>query len=360
MRAAVCREFGASLSIEEVAIAEPGPEDVLIDVSAVAICHSDIAYIDGAWGGKLPAVFGHEAAGTVSRVGDAVTEVAVGDPVAVTLVRSCGRCFFCRAGNDNMCEQTFSLEESPPLRAANGEVIRQGLRTAAFAERVVVHHSQVARLPADIAVEAAALLACGVITGFGAVTKTAQVPAGSSVVVVGTGGVGLNCIQGAVYAKAEPIIAVDLQSAKLDLARRLGATHTINPGVQEAAAAVAELTEGRGADYVFVAVGSSRAVEQSLALLRRAGSLIVVGMPPTGDFAKIDLTDFADNSQRILGSKMGSVHVAADVPMLAELYRSGDLALDELITRRYSFDEINEAVDSARRGEAVRNVIVFG
>lgn len=359
MRAAVCREFAAPLSVEDVQIATPGSSEVLVDISACAICHSDIAYIDGAWRGQIPAIFGHEASGLVSAVGEGVSSVKPGDAVAVTLVRSCGSCFYCSRDRPHLCDATFRLDKEPPLHDAAGDEIWHGLRTAAFAEQALVHESQVSPVPANMPKSVAALLACSVVTGFGAVANTADVPAGSSVVVVGTGGVGLNSIQGAVHAGASQVVAVDLRDDKLEAARKLGATATINSASDDANVAVAALTEGRGADYVFVTVGSSRAIEQALPLLRRAGTLVIVGLPPTGDLIQFDPTEFAVQGHRILGSKMGSVRVKRDIPTLAGLYAAGQLELDQLITGTYSLDEINDAIASTRSGEAVRNVIVF-
>ncbi len=360
MKAAVCREFGAPLNIEEVAIGDPAAGEVRVHVAACAICHSDIACLDGAWGGPLPTIFGHEAAGTVVEVGEGVASIAPGARVVVTLVRSCGSCFYCRLGDEAMCETSFRLDANPGLRGREGELVNQGLRTAGFAQQVVVHESQLAAISEDVPMEAAALLACGVITGFGAVTNTARVPAGASVAVVGAGGVGLNCVQGAAHVGAGQVIAIDLNDAKLNLATTLGATAAVNAAKQDALAGVRELTEGRGVDYVFVAAGSATAVETSLPLLRRSGTLVVVGMPPSGQLARIDTGDVAHRGQRIIGSKMGSVRVKRDIPMLAGLYASGDLKLDELITATYALNDINEAVRSARAGEAARNVIVFG
>ncbi len=359
MRAAVCREFGGPLRIEEVRLADPGTGEVRVDIAACAVCHSDISYIDGAWGGTLPAIFGHEAAGTVAAVGPGVTAITPGDTVVVTLIRSCGQCFYCRAGDETMCETSFRLDTEPGLHGLDGEPINQGLRTAGFAEQVVVHESQVASVPRDLPPRAAALLACGVVTGFGAVTKTAEVPAGSTVAVVGAGGVGLNCIQGAAHVGAAQVIAIDLNETKLALAEKLGATATVDAGERDTAAAVAALTGGRGVDYVFVAAGSAAAVETSLPLLRRAGTLVVVGMPPSGQLARIDTGELAHHGRRILGSKMGSARVSHDIAMLTGLYASGELKLDELITATYPLEDINEAVRSARAGEAARNVIVL-
>ena len=197
MKAAVCRTFGEPLVIEEVTIADPGAREVKVKVAATAICHSDITYADGGWGGGLPAVYGHESAGVVDSVGAGVTAVRPGDHVVVTLIRSCGSCHGCARGLPVTCDATFALDECSPLRDATGAPLVHGLRTAGFAEFVVVHDSQVVRVADDLPLDVASLLACGVITGFGAVTNTARVEAGSHVVEFGTGGVGLNAVQGA-------------------------------------------------------------------------------------------------------------------------------------------------------------------
>ncbi len=358
MKAAVCHEFGTPLRVEDVSIVDPGAGEVKVAVRASAICHSDIAYMDGHWGGPLPAVYGHEASGIVSEVGDNVTTVAVGDAVVVTLVRSCGECFFCVSGNDVMCETKFRLDTADVLHGS-GKVINQGLRTAAFAEEVVVHESQVAIIPGAMSMKAASLLACGVVTGFGAVTKTARVPEGANVVVVGVGGVGLNCIQGATHSRAAQVIAVDLRDDKLATAEAFGATSAVNATQADAIQAVAAATAGRGADYVFVTAGTAAAIEKSLPMVRRGGTLVVVGMPPTGDMASIDTGNLAGDGQTIIGSKVGSARVADDIPMLARLYQDGRLKLDELVSNTFPLDQINDAIDSARSGKAVRNVIVF-
>jgi Zn-dependent alcohol dehydrogenase len=224
---------------------------------------------------------------------------------------------------------------------------------------VIVDQSQVVQIPAEMPLDSAALLACGVITGLGAVVNTARVPAGSSVVVIGTGGVGLNSIQGAFLSGAQPIIAIDRVQSKLEAARSFGATHTVNSTEENPLEAVRSLTQGRGADYVFVTVGSIKAMEQGLTLVRKAGTLVIVGMPASGAKLQIEAVDLADNSQHILGSKMGSTRLHLDVPKLVELYRQGRLKLDELITARYPLEEINEAIAAVKRGEALRNVIVF-
>jgi Zn-dependent alcohol dehydrogenase len=307
----------------------------------------------------LPAVYGHEAAGVVEAVGPQVTRLQPGDSVVVTLVRSCGQCFFCVRGETTLCEARFALDAQTRLRTPAGDPVVQGLRTAAFAEAVVVHHSQVVVVPSSLPPASLSLLACGVITGVGAVTNTAQVPLGASVAVIGAGGVGLNCIQAAALSGAQPIIAIDLVPAKLDAALRFGATHGLNPGQQDVLSAARALTGGRGVDYVFASAGSGRAIDLALALTRRGGTAVMVGMPPTGVLTSLEMSNVANDSTRILGSKMGQASLSVDVPRLVQLYEQGRLKLDELITNCYPLDEINEAIAAVNAGTALRNVIVF-
>ena len=328
-------------------------------IAACAICHSDIHYMDGAWGGTLPAVYGHEGAGVVTEVGPGVEYPGVGDHVIVTLLRSCARCPYCDQGMPYVCETVFPVDREGRLKRKDGTPVLQGLRTGAFAEEVVVHHSQVLAFPRSMPMESASLLACGVITGFGAVARTARIPAGCSVVVVGAGGVGLNSIQGAAICGARQVIAVDVLDEKLESALAFGATATVNGAEGHVGDAVRSLTDGRGADYVFVTVGNARAMEEAMDMIRPGGTAVIVGMPAVGEMSAFETQAIAGNSQRILGSKMGSTRLQVDVPRLIDLYRDGRLKLDELITRTYPLDEINEAVAAVNRGEALRNVIVF-
>jgi S-(hydroxymethyl)glutathione dehydrogenase / alcohol dehydrogenase len=358
-RAAVCRAFGAPLTIETIELAEPGPGEVLVRMAACAICHSDIFFFDGAWGGDLPAVYGHEAAGVIEKVGPGVSRLKPGDHVVATLIRNCGFCPACTEGAPVFCEEVFPLDRQTPLHDAAGKPLVHGLRTGAFAEHIVVDASQTVAIPKDMKLDSAALIACGVLTGMGAVVNTANVKAGSSAVVIGCGGVGLNSIQGARIAGCSPIIAVDVEPGKLAAAREFGATHAINARSEDVAKRVAELTAGRKADWVFVTVGVKGAAEQGASLMKRNGATVLVGMPPSGVTATIDPSWLAAYGQRILGSKMGSARPVIDVPKIVALYREGRLKLDELITARYPLDKINEAVASSRSGAALRNVIVF-
>jgi Zn-dependent alcohol dehydrogenase len=285
--------------------------------------------------------------------------VRTGDHVVVTLIRSCGRCHGCLRGRPVTCEATFPLDETSPITDAAGTAVEQGMRTGGFAEYVVVHESQVVVVPDDLPLDVASLLACGVITGYGAVTNTARVEPGSHVVVFGTGGVGLNAVQGARVAGARTVIAIDIADSKLEAATGFGATHVVTSRTDDVVARVHELTGGRGADYVFVTVGAKSAFDLSYALLAKAGSVVLVGMPATGVMSEIDPGTLAAYSQNILGSKMGGSRIGIDIPNLVALYGQGRVKLDELITARYPLDEINEAMGAVKRGEALRNVIVF-
>jgi len=359
MKAAVCVEFGKPLVIEDLVLAPPSADEVRVRIDACAICHSDIIYADGGWGGSLPMVLGHEASGTVIEVGDGVKGVEAGDYVVVTLIRHCGDCRYCDRGDDVICDATFPLDEQSPLTSASGETIYQAMRTGAFAEEVVVGASQVCPVPTEIPADCASLLACGVLTGVGAVTNTARVPPGADIVVIGIGGVGMNTIQGAVLADANSVIAIDLIDDKLESAEIFGATHTINSTSEDPVAAVRELTGGNGADFVFVTVGAKAPIDQSVRMLANGGSAVVVGIPESGVITEYDPVELASRGQRIVGSKMGSARVREDIPRLTKLYEEGRLKLDELISGRYPLDEINDAIAATKSGQSLRNVIVF-
>ena len=288
-----------------------------------------------------------------------VTRLKVGDHVVATLIRNCGFCPACSEGAPVFCEEVFPLDRATPLHDDAGKPIVHGLRTGAFAEHIVVDQSQAVAIPKDIPLDSAALIACGVLTGLGAVVNTAGVKAGSSVVIIGCGGVGLNSIQGARLSGASPIIAVDIEPLKLAAAREFGATETINARSENVVERAAALNGGRKADWVFVTVGVKGAAEQGVSLMKRNGATVLVGMPASGVMATIDPGWLAADGQRILGSKMGSARPTIDVPRIVQLYREGRLKIDQLISGRYRLESINEALASSRSGAAVRNVIVF-
>jgi Zn-dependent alcohol dehydrogenase len=359
MKAAVCYEFDKPLVIEDLTIdAPPQAGEVHVKIAATGICHSDLHAIAGEWGGTVPFVAGHESAGVVLNVGAGVTQYKAGDRVLVTLMRQCGKCFYCMQGYPQRCETIFRLDREPYLRNKDGVAVRQAIRTGSFAEETIVHESQILHLPDDLPFDVAALLACGVITGAGAVLNTAQIKAGSNVVVIGTGGVGLNAVQAARVAGAYPIIAVDLLDNKLETAHQFGATHSVNPKTQDPIAFVKNLTAGRGADYVFVTVGNAKASEMAFAMLRPRGVQVVVGIPETGATAALPVGPIVQE-RTITGSSMGSTRLGVDVPRLINLYRNKQLLLDELITARYPLAQINEAIAHTNSGNALRNVIVF-
>jgi S-(hydroxymethyl)glutathione dehydrogenase / alcohol dehydrogenase len=359
VKAAVCRAFRAPLEIEDLLLDAPQEGEVRVRIAACAICHSDVSLIDGAWGGDLPAVYGHEAAGVVEEIGPGVEALTEGDRVVVSLLRACGHCFFCERGEAHLCEHEFPADRRTMLRTSEGESIAHGLHTAAFAEEVVVDQSQVAVVPDSLALDVAALLGCGVVTGFGAVVNRAEVQSGASVLVVGTGGVGLNSVQGAALRGAAPVIAADISPAKRATAVEFGATHAVDPAAGALVDEVRALTEGRGVDYAFVTVGRGGVVEETLACVRRGGTLVVVGMPPSGDTFRVETVDLAHNDVRILGSKVGSARLSTAVPLLVDLYEQGRLKLDELIGERYPLVRINDAIGAARDGLTLRNVLVF-
>ena len=349
----MCHRFGEPFSLEDVSLSDPREGEVRVRLEACAICHSDVAYADGAWGGRVPTVLGHEACGLVAETGPGVTSLRPGQRVVVSLIRHCGACGRCRAGEPALCTAAFGLDERSPIALAGGGRIEQGLRCGAFADEVVVHASQAVPVPRHLPAASLSVLGCAVLTGVGAAERAGAVRPGDTVVVIGSGGVGLNAIQGAVIAGAERVIAIDVADEKLAAARLFGATAAVNARTADPAAAV------EAADVVIATAGSARAVEQGLALLRRGGTLVVVGMPASGEEARFDPTQLAHDGMRIVGTKMGSARPADDIPRLVALYEDGRLKLDELVTATYPLDRINEAAGAMRRGEAIRNVIVF-
>lgn len=358
IKAAVCHAFGQPLTIEQVRLRDPGPGEVMVDLEAVAICHSDISFADGGWGGSVPAVYGHEAAGRVSATGAGAAGFATGDPVVVTLIRACGQCPSCGAGRPTGCE-TPPDGDAGPLRTMSGGRLHQAMACGAFAERVVVHHSQIVKLPEGLDMAAASLLACGVITGVGAVVNAARLRAGQDVVVIGAGGVGLNAIQGARIAGARRIVAVDMTDEKLAAARDFGATDGVLASEAKPWRRAKHIL-GRGADAVLVTVGAAPAYDAAPRYLAGGGKVIMVGMPHNGAASSYEAASFAATGQAMIGSKMGEAVIRRDIPWMVDLYRQGRLKLDELISGRWRLDQINAAIADTRSGAARRNVIVLG
>ena len=359
MKAAICYELGKPLLIEDVTLAEPGKGDVKIRLAATAVCHSDIHDMKGEMPGPTPFVGGHESAGYVEKVGSAVASVKVGDSVVVSLLKSCGKCYFCSMGLLHLCEHRFDPPSEPRVRNKKGQPLDLKGNVGGFAEYVVVDESQVVKVPADIPLDSAALLACGVITGFGGVVNRAKVRPFQSVVIMGVGGVGINAIQGAAYVGAYPVIAVDVLDSKMKLAMDFGATHTVNAKRADAADAIKKLTFGRGADFVFVTVGSVAAMQQGFTFTRVGGTAVLIGLPRYTDQISFAPLDLIPVEKSIIGGFMGATNLKIDIPNLVGLYQTGRLKLDELVTGRFPLERINEAMALTEKGEGLRNVIMF-
>ncbi|MCC1494457.1 alcohol dehydrogenase catalytic domain-containing protein [Cognatishimia sp. F0-27] len=357
VKAAVCTGFGRPLEIETLTIRPPGAGEVEVTLEAVAICHSDISYAEGIWGGDLPMVLGHEAAGRITAVGPGVSGVTEGARVVVTLIKACGRCANCGAGNPTLC--TGGGETEPVFARADGSPVKAAMNCGAFAERVVVDQSQIVILPESMPPEAVALLACGVITGVGAVVNAGALRAGEDVVVIGAGGVGLNAIQGARIAGARRIVAVDMSQEKLEMARDFGATHGVLATGKAPWKAAMKALGGKGAEIVAVSVGAIPAYNDAPRYLGWGGRIVMVGMPASGAMAEYEPVIPAFMGQSFIGSKMGDVVIARDIPWLADLYEQGRLKLDELVSGRWSLPQINEAIADTNGGAAKRNVILF-
>ena len=357
IKAAVCHAFNEPMVIQEVDLRAPQAGEVEVSIEAVAVCHSDISLWQGGFGGSTPAVFGHEAAGIVTGLGAGVKGLALGDSVAVKLIRACGECPSCGSGHPTVCENPGDGQNSP-LATDQGDAMWQALFTGAFAEKVVVDQSQLVKIPADMPKDAASLMSCGVITGVGAAVNTANIRPGQNVVVIGAGGVGLNAIQGARLAGAARIVAVDTNADKLEAAKEFGATHGVlaeGKPFKEAQ----KIFGGRGADAVLVTVGVASVYDLAPRYLANRGKVVMVGMPHFGQMASYSPLLMADMGQSIVGSKMGDVVIKRDIPWMVDLYTQGRLKLDELITGRWPLEQVNEAIADTMAGHARRNVIII-
>lgn len=356
IKAAVCRTHGAPLTIEDVTLRAPIGREVEVTLDAAAICHSDISFADGEWGGDLPAVFGHEVAGRVTAAGPDAADYEIGTPVIATLVRACGTCPSCSSGRQAYCESPRN--KPSPLTDQHGETLLQPLQIGGFAEKVLVDRSQIERVSDSMDPAAASLLACGVITGVGAVVNTARLRPGEDAVVIGVGGVGLNAIQGARLAGARRIVAVDMVPDKLVAAKEFGATDGVlasNGAPWDEISAIL----GKGADAVFVTVGAAIAFTTAPNYLAQGGRIVLVGMPPVGAKSEYEPVNLASQGQGMIGSKMGDVVLSRDIPWLVDLHLQGRLKLDEMVSKTWPLSEINEAIADTKSGAARRNVIVF-
>ena len=364
MKAAVLYEYETPLKVEDVDLDNPNAREVRVKITANGVCHSDYSVIHGVIRSKLPVVPGHEGAGIVEEVGSAVTLVKPGDHVVLSLAPYCGHCYYCSIGRFVLCNNMLmtmvkgTMVDGTCRLKKDGKDIYHMAGVSSFAEYAVIDEAACIKIPDDVPLEKACLVGCGVMTGVGAAINTAKVEPGSSVVVIGCGGVGLNVIQGSVLAGASTIIAVDLIDSKLEYATQFGATHTINPTGQELVKTVRKLTDGRGADYAFEVIGLSQTVEQAYACTRQAGTTIVVGVGGRQDNVSIPMASFM-TEKTIKGSGYGSSRPRVDIPRLIGLYMDKKLKLDELVTRTYALDEVNDAMTALEKGEVARGVVVM-
>ena len=362
MKAAVLYESFQPLVVEELELDAPHEHEVLVKLTASGVCHSDLHYMKGDREHPLPVVLGHEGAGIVEEIGPGVTYAQPGDHVVLSFVPTCGHCSYCVKGRQNLCEARYQLkgkmlDGTTRLHNSAGDVHHfNGLST--FGEYAVVPEDSLVKIREDAPLDRVALIGCGVPTGVGAVINTAKVKPGSSVVVIGVGGVGLKVVQGAVLAGAESIIAVDIYGAKLEHALQFGATHLVNAATEDLIEKVRDITRGEMADYAFEVIGSVDAINQALATTKRGGTTVIVGVAPKGAELTID-PDFLHLDRVLMGCTYGSVYPRADMPMLIDLYMARRLKLDELITATFKLDQINTAFEALSQGEVARSIIRY-
>ncbi len=361
MKAAVFHAPHQPLTIEDVDIEKPKRREVLLRTAFAGLCHSDLHFMEGLYPFPTPAVLGHEGAAVVEAVGEDVTYVKPGDHVITCLSVFCGECAQCTTGHTNLCENTeVKLLPGAARRLKwKNEVLHQAFNLSVFAEQMVVHEHAIVKIDRDIPLDRAALVGCGVMTGVGAVFNAAKVEPGSTVCVVGCGGIGLSTVNGAALAGAARIIAVDTNQSKLEIAQQMGATDIINASNVDAVAAVKDLTDGQGVPYSFEAIGLKKTAEQSFAMLRPGGVATIIGMIPFGVKIELHGADFL-RDRKIQGTSMGGNRFRVDMPRLLELWRQGRLKLDHLISGHIKLAEINEGFDKLKTGTPVRNLINFG
>lgn len=372
VRAAVLRQMGHTapyaeskpLRIETLELAPPGPGELLVRVRAAGLCHSDLSVIDGSRPRVMPMVMGHEAAGEVVGMGSDVEGFAAGDPVVFSFVPVCGHCAPCASGRPALCEPGAKANVAGTLLSGERRwqeppaELNHHLGVSAFAEYTVVSARSAVKIDPALPPEIAALFGCAVMTGVGAVVNTAKVAPGESVAILGLGGVGLAALVGARAAGANPLVAVDVLPGKLDLARELGATHTVlaGPGV-DVAAAIREATGG--VQYAIETVGHEQVLMQAYAATRRGGTTITVGLPHPSKQFSVPAVSLVAEERTVKGSYMGSCVPSRDIPRFVALYRAGLLPVDRLLTHTLKLEDINEAFDRLKSGEAVRQVVLF-
>lgn len=359
MKAAVLREQNKPLEIEDVQISKPGPREVLLRPVAAGVCHSDLHFADGSYPYMLPTILGHESAGIVEQVGSDVTYVKPGDHVITCLSAFCGHCDKCLTGHLSLCQspEVSRGEKEESRLSIDSAPVHQFLNLSSFAEQMLIHEHALVKVKEEMPFDRAALIGCSTTTGVGAVFHTAGVEPGSKVAVIGCGGVGLACINGAAIAGAGQIIAVDMVDSKLEIAKSLGATHTVNAGSGDAVGEVIEMTQG-GCDYTFEAIGLKATTEQAFKMLASGGTATVIGMIPVGTMVELHGVDFL-MEKKIQGSNMGSNRFRVDMPRFVDFYLSGKLHLDEMISKHIKLADVNDALDALKTGQETRHIIMF-
>lgn len=359
MKAAILREVGQPLTIEDVELDAPREDEVRIRVIASGLCHSDYHFMVGDMPYPLPVVLGHEASGIVEAVGSNVGEFRPGDRVVTCISTFCGSCGECQTGHSYRCDDRPTRGPAPEDARIRqqGAAINQFSQLGGFAEEMLVHRHSVVKLPADMPLDMASLLGCSVLTGVGAAINRAGIRVGDVVAVIGCGGVGLNVIQGARLAGAGRIIAVDLNPAKLELAKLFGATDTV-PGGDDAVEAVASLSRG-GVDYAFEVIGLQATIRQAFLMLRKGGAAVMVGVPKFGSDIVVPALPFLQKEVRLISSMMGSVPFQVAIPQYARMYLDGRLLLDPLVSQRIALADINRGYAALAGGEVARSVITF-
>ncbi|HSP65175.1 MAG TPA: Zn-dependent alcohol dehydrogenase [Candidatus Deferrimicrobium sp.] len=358
VRAAVLRDVGAPLRVEEITLDEPGPGQVRVRMVATGVCHSDLSLARGTLAQPVPAVLGHEGAGRVVSVGDGVTTVGEGDTVLLNWAPPCRRCWWCEHGEPYLCAHSGDAAAVPYARLSDGTPLFGALGVAAFATETVVAESACIPVPGGVDLVEAALLGCAVLTGVGAVVHAAHVTAGDSVAVIGLGGVGLCAVQGARIAGAEMIIAVDSSAEKADLARRLGATDVLEAG-DDLGRRIRALTGGRGVDHAIECVGRAQTIRTAWSVTRRGGQATVVGLGARDDTLSFNALEVAHFGRSLRGCMYGNADPAVDIPVLLDHVREGRLDLGALVSNRVGLDDVEAAFAEMAAGRGARTLIVF-
>ncbi|MDX1620969.1 MAG: Zn-dependent alcohol dehydrogenase [Nitriliruptorales bacterium] len=358
-RAAVMLEADQPLEVVELELAPPAPDQVRVRLAAAGVCHSDLSARAGKMGWQPPLVLGHEGAGVVTEVGSEVSKVAVGDHVILAWNQPCRTCFFCERGEPHLCARATKDVYERPYGTVDGREVKPFLGAGAFADETLVLDRAVVPIDRDVPLEIAALVGCAVTTGVGAVTHTSGVEEGESVAVIGCGGVGLSVVQGARLTGADPIVAVDLQPEKLELAERFGATHLVRADETDTVKAIKDATAGYGADHVFEVLGRPATIRQAYEAARRGGTAVVVGVGSRHDVVEFNAMELFFLAKTIIGCVYGNADPDIDFPRILDLAASDQLDLEALVTDHVTLDEVDGALDRMAAGEGVRTLVTF-